>query len=231
MKRVRGIIKAVLVFLIAVIGFLFLTFIIINLPFSHRFVTQKVNKIFTSSGIPVHLNSVTKVLPWSVYVQGVLIHGPEGDTIVYAEKVRSGLKPLALTKKKLILKSVYLEKASVNFLRNRGEDQLNIAAAFSSGKETEPVDQNVKKKPLEISVADAEVKDLRFMMTDSVAGIYVSQDIKRIKIETKKMSLTEKTILVKSLGIEGVTGNLTLNQVRAEEEKSEPGSPWNLGTW
>ena len=75
MKRVRGIIKAVLVFLIAVIGLLILTFIIINLPFSHSFVTQKVNNIFISSGIPVHLNSVNKVLPWSVYVQGVLIHG------------------------------------------------------------------------------------------------------------------------------------------------------------
>ncbi len=229
MKRVRGIIKALLVFLIAVIGLLFLTFLILNLPFFHGLVIQKVNKIFTSSGIPVHINSVTKVLPWSVHVQGVLIHGTKGDTIVYAEKVRSGLKPLALAKKKLILKSLYLEKASINFLRNIGEDQLNIAAAFSTGKVTAPDDQNVKKKPLEISVADAEVKDLRFMMTDSVAGIYISQNIGGIKFETKKMSLTEKTILVKSLGIEGVTGNITLNQVRDEDEKSEPGPPWNLG--
>ncbi len=229
MKRVRGIIKAMLVFLIAVIGLLLLTFLILNLPFFHSFVTQKVNKIFTSSGIPVHINSVTKVLPWSVYIQGVIINGPEGDTIVYAEKVKSGLKPLALTKKKLILKSVYLEKTFINILRNRGEEQLNIAAAFSSGKVIEPVDQNVDKKPLEISFTDAEVKDLKFMMTDSVSGIYISQDIRNMKIETKKMSLTEKTILVKSLGIEGVTGNITLNQVRDEDEKSEPGPSWNLG--
>ena len=200
MKRVRGIIKAVLVFLISLVGFLILVFIFINLHFSHRFVTQKINKIFTSSGIPVHINSVTKVLPWSVYVQGVLIHGPEGDTIVYAEKVRSGLKPLALTKKKLILKSVYLEKASVNFLRNRGDDQLNIAAAFSSGKETAPVDQNVKKKPLEISVADAEVKDLRFMMSDSVAGIYVSQDIEGLRLKQKRCLLLRRQYWLSRLG-------------------------------
>ena len=32
-------------------------------------------------------------------------------------------------------------------------------------------------------------------MTDSVAGIYVSQDIKRIKIETREMSLDGKTII------------------------------------
>ncbi len=68
-------------------------------------------------------------------------------------------------------------------------------------------------------------------MTDSVAGIYVSQDIKRIKIETKKMSLTEKTILVKSLLIDGVTGNLSLNQGRTEEEKSEPGSTMEFRPW
>ena len=100
MKRIRGIFKAVLVFLIAVIGLLFLTFIILNLPFSHRFATQKVNNIFSSSGLPVHLNSINKVFPWSVCAQGVLISGLKGDTIVYAGTVRSGIKPFALLRKK-----------------------------------------------------------------------------------------------------------------------------------
>ena len=65
-------------------------------------------------------------------------------------------------------------------------------------------------------------------MTDSVAGIYVSQDIARIKVVTEKMSLIEKTIIARSLEIEGATGNLTLNSIK-DGEKSESGSPWNFG--
>jgi hypothetical protein len=228
MVRVRRIIKAAVIFLISLAGFLLLVFIFINLPVSHRFVTQKVNNIFYSSGIPVHINSVNKVFPWSVYVQGVLIHSSSGDTIVYAGKVRSGFKSLGLLRKRIILPSVDLENTSVNFTRNSPEEQLNIAEAFSQGKVTKPENQDTNKSPWEISLGGADVKNLRFRMTDSVAGIYVSQDIKKIKIETKKMSLPEKTILVKSIGIEGATGNLTLSQTKTAD-KSESGSAWIFG--
>jgi hypothetical protein len=228
MMRVRGILKTIAVFLISFAGFLLLVFIFINLPFSHRFVTQKVNNIFNSSGIPVHLNSMNKVLPWSAYVQGVLIHSSKGDTIVYAGQVKAGFKSFGLLRKKIILHSVDLTDALVNFSRNSRAEQLNIAEAFSHGKEAESENQDTNKSPWEISLEKAEVRNLSFRMTDSVAGIYVSQDISRIKIETRKMSLADKIILVKSLGIYGATGTLTLNQSRAGEE-SESGSAWIFG--
>jgi hypothetical protein len=228
MIRVRGIIKAFVVFLISLVGFLLLLFLFLNLPFSHRFVTQKVNNIFTGSGIPVHINSVNKVFPWSVYVQGALIHTSGGDTIVYAGNIRAGLKALALFKKKIVLPSVCLEKVMIILSRNSAEEQLNIAEAFSKGKAPKPVNQNDNKSPWEISLGSAEVKELSFRMADSVAGIFVSQDIQRIKIETNAMSLTGKTILVKFLGIEGATGSLTLNSAMTKE-KSESGSSWNFG--
>jgi translocation and assembly module TamB len=228
MRRVRGIIKAVLVFLISFVGFLLLVFMFINLPLSHRFITQKVNNIFNSSGIPVYLNSVNKISPWSVYIQGVLIHSSTGDTIVYAGMVRSGFKPFALVKKRVLLNSVYLEQVRINFLRNSLKEQLNIAEAFSHGKEAKPINQDSAKSPWEISATDAEVKDLNFRMTDSVSGIFVSQDISRINIEMKRMSLIEKTIIAKSLKIEGATGTLTLKH-NTVADKSESGSSWKFG--
>jgi hypothetical protein len=227
MRRIRSIIRAFMVILISLAGFLLVAFILINLPFSHRFVTKKVNGIFSSSRLPLHIGSVVKVLPWAVYVQAILIHDSHDDTIVYAGKVRSGLRPLALLKKKLILQSVYLEHARVNLLRNKGEDQLNIAEAFSQGKESDQPDQKARKQ-LEISVADAEVKDLNFIMSDSVAGIYVSETIEKINFVTRVMSLTGKTLIAKSLRIEGSTGSLTLNGI-AKTGNSGSDSPWNFG--
>jgi translocation and assembly module TamB len=228
MRRVRGIIKTFVVFIISLTVFLLLLFLVINLPFSHRYVTQKVNKIFTNSNLPVHINSVNNVFPWSVYVQGVLISGKAGDTIVYADKVRSGLKPFALLRKKLTLRGVHLDKARINFIRNPGDEQLNIAEAFSVGMEADTVKQNDKKKPFEISVDDAEITRLKFIMTDSVGGIFISQDVASIKIVTRKMSLTEKTIIAESLEIERATGSVTLNQ-KNPSPASDSGSAWNIG--
>ena len=227
MMRVRGILNAFVVFLMSLGGFLILVFVFINLPFAHRFVTQKVNSIFSTARLPLHIGSVNRVLPWKVYVQEVLIHDSKDDTIAYAGKVRSGFKPLALIKKRLILKAVYLEKARINILRKKGEDQLNIVKAFSGENEARSPDQT-NNKPIEISIADAEVKDLNFIMSDSVAGIYVSESVNRIRIVINKMSLTEKTVLARSIKIEKATGILTLNSA-ADNEKSQPGSPWNIG--
>ena len=65
-------------------------------------------------------------------------------------------------------------------------------------------------------------------MTDSIAGIFVSQDIARIKVVTNEMSLTRQTIIAKSLEIEGATGYLTLNS-KTDTSESESGAPWNFG--
>lgn len=228
MMRVRGILKAMAAFLIPVAGLLLLIFVFINLPLSHRFVAQKVNIILKSSHIPVHINSVNKVLPWSVYVQGVLISDSQGDTIAYGENIRSGLKAISLIRKKLILRDVHLDKARIELVRGIRDEKLNIVEAFASKADAKTDEQKDKKNPFEISLEDAEITDLSFRMTDSVEGIYISQNINRIKVETKKMSIAEKTILIRSVGIEGVTGSMTLNQSKADV-KSESGFPWNVG--
>jgi hypothetical protein len=226
--RIRRIIKTFLVFLASLLGLVLLVFIFLNLPFAHRFVTRKINAIFTSSHLPISIAAVNTVLPWSVHVQGVLIHEPDGDTIIYAGMVRTGLKPLALMKKKLILKGVSLENTSVLLMRNRNEEQLNIAAAFSGGEEVKPEAVNNEKSPFEISVADAEAKDFTFQMTDSVSGIYVREHMDRLKFVSRQMSLASKTIIAKELEIEGSVGSVTLGRVAVADTASS-GSPWNFG--
>ncbi len=172
--------------------------------------------------------SVSSIFPWSVYMKDVLIFGPKGDTIVYSSKVSSGIKPLALIKKKLVLKSVYLEKATINILRKQGEDQFNIASVFSGGNETNPVVPNTEDRSVDISLSDAEVRDVSFRFTDSVSGIYVREDVAMMKVVMRKMSLSEKTILAESLEIERATGSVTLNQ-KPSTAASDPGSLWNFG--
>ncbi|MBK7711469.1 MAG: hypothetical protein IPJ37_11300 [Bacteroidales bacterium] len=230
--RISRIKKAFLVFLIALIGLLLLTFIIINLPFSRSFLTQKVNSIFISSRLPVQIGSVTKIFPGSVSVEEVIISGRGGDTIVFAGSVQAGFKTLSLLKKRLILTSVELEKARIRFIRNNEREQLNIVDAFSNediaATSVNPVEEDNQNSPWEISVREAGISDLRFRMVDSVGGIFINQDVKRIRVEAKKMSLTEKIIIARSLEVEGLTGSITL-KMSTERDTTDSELPWNIG--
>ncbi len=226
--RIRRIIKAVSVLLILFTGFLILLILTINLPAFHNYVTRKVNNIFKSSQLPIHISSLSGVLPWKVSARDVLISGPQGDTIVYAANVSSGIRPLALLRRKLKLKSVDLSNARINICRYRGEAQLNIVSAFSGGGEAEPAEGKGKKNSLDISIADGSLHHLSFVMNDSAGGIFVRQDIGLIKFVTRKMSLIKHTLVAKTLRIEEATGSVVLTKSESEEA-SEPGSQWNIG--
>ena len=230
--RTAGILRALLIFLITIIGLLLLVFLFLNLPGSHRYATRKVNQILSSARLPVHISSVLRVNPGSLLVEGVLIYGQEKDTIVYAEKVRSSFKSIALLKNKVLLPSLIIENALVFFFRDDSIKGLNIEEAFTSNIKTEPEKSAVIQKPWEVSIGKIELNGLNFRMTDSISGIYVDQDVKRIVLETEKMSLAEKTLIVKSLEIEDETGSVTIsnyNITRGNEEKVNNEKLWEIG--
>lgn len=228
MKRVRGIFKAILVFLISLIGLLILIFVLINLPFSHRFLTRKINQMLSSASIPLKISSVTTVLPRSVYAEGVIITGPAGDTIIYAGKIKASIRTLGLFNQKLILPSVNLENSVVNISTNSRNGQMNIAEAFSHGKTDSVVVQTEEKKQWDVSVGKAEISRLSLIMTDSAGGIYIHQNVNSVRVETDKMSLIDRTVLLRSLEIDGATGTIILDSPPGEKTAGD-NSPWNIG--
>ncbi len=107
------------------------------------------------------------------------------------------------------------------------DEQLNIAAAFSGGKQ-DTLKALSDIRPWEISVGKAGVTNLRLDMTDSVGGIYINQYVKKILIKTKKTSLIERTVLVRSLEIDGAAGSIITDPPAAEQDTTQ-GSGWNIG--
>ena len=226
--RFRLLKKALSTILISIIGFMLLAFIFINLPFSHRFITNRVNQIFAGSDLPIHIGSISTITPGSLHVNYVLLTGSENDTIIFARNLKSSFKTFALLRKKIILPSVELEWASINFLRSDSTKGLNIAEAFTNGeKDTLVYNDDIKKK-WEISVGKAELSNIRFRMTDSVSRIFINQDAGHILIEVDKMSLLEKSVKVKSLELEDATGSITLNSPPEVKDKTD-NPAWDLG--
>ncbi len=130
----RKITRAILILLISITGLLLLLFISLNLPFTQRSITGKINIILGKAGLPIEIGSVKRILFSTVKAEDVILRSAEGDTIVFAGGLKAQFKPLALLKHKVTLPSVYISNAIINFSRNNESEPLNIADAFSKGE-------------------------------------------------------------------------------------------------
>ena len=65
-------------------------------------------------------------------------------------------------------------------------------------------------------------------MFDSVAGIYIDQEVGSLNVKTNKMSIIDKAILVQTLNIEGASGNIKIC-TKPEVKKSALPAQWNFG--
>ena len=185
MMRIKKIIKILLTFLITIVGLFLLLIISINLSFGHKLITGKVNNILTNAHIPIHINSINLNLPKSVIAHGITLLDPEGDTIIYAGRFQASGDLIELLKKKVVLRNIYLSNARVNLSRNNNDLQINIAKTFAKEKNDTIINPDVEEKSWDVIVVNAELSYIKFNMHDSVAGIFINQEIRNLKV--KKM--------------------------------------------
>ena len=119
--RLRKIKKVFLFSLLMIMALILLAVVFINLPFAHRFITQRVNNILANAHVPITINSIETIWPNSVEVNGVNLYGSPGDTIIYAENLGAMIAPLALLQKKVLIPSAFLSNSSIRFLRQNAD--------------------------------------------------------------------------------------------------------------
>ncbi len=225
--RLRKWRKISLVFLMGIVGLLLMVFLVLNLPFSQRFATGKVNQILSSSGVPIHLDAIRKIMPGSVNIQGIVISGTQGDTIIYVGELQADIRLISLIRSKVMLKEVLLDGVLVELVRKSGAEKLNIAAAFQSGKKKAvPLEKPPAK--WEISIKKGALTNIHFLMQDSLGGIHIAEDASEIELGSFLVSLPAREISCKTLFLGEADGlvNLTPRMLPPRKHK---GSPWNLG--
>ena len=228
MMRLRKIKKAFLFFLGMIMALILLAVVLINLPFAHRFITRRVNNILVNAHVPITINSIGLISPNTVAINGVNLHGNAGDTIIYAEKLGATIAPLALLQRKVIIPSAFLSNSRITFFRQNTDLPINIAEAFSNIRSKKRKKEKNRKKSWEVFLGSVDISRLKFQMIDSVAGIYIDQEIGSLNLTTDEMSIIDKAILVQTLDINGATGNIKIS-TKPEVNKSETHAQWNLG--
>jgi translocation and assembly module TamB len=225
----RRILKALVVSIVSIFVLLVLAFIIINIPFSHPVISGKVNQVLAGAHLPITIKSINRLTPGTFIAENVLIHSPENDTIIFAGKIKVEFNPLALLKHKVAISYAEISKVRVNFLRNKQTNGLNISEAFLTGNKQDTSTIKNKKKSWDVAILKADVADLNFVMNDSAGGINIDQSIRRLKVETDKMSIIERTITLASLEIQGATGTIITNSAEKEDNPSQSTIPWVFG--
>jgi len=225
LRRVR---RYLLIFLSTLLGVLILLFGFLNLPFSQRIATAKVNQVLQQVEVPVHIDAIRKILPGSVNIYGVLISNSQGDTIIYTGRLKADIRLLALLRNRVVLQDLELQRAVVDIGRESGEEKLNIAAVFQRGKEEDPAPSDKEPASWEISIKKGELSDIFFRMSDTLSGIHVSQEISELKLKGFMISLAERDMSFKGLDLFRSAGSLALTP-RLLEKKKLAGLPWNFG--
>jgi translocation and assembly module TamB len=220
--------KACIIVLISITGLILLLVISINLPFGRRFITERVNNMLIGSDIPVHIASVGTILPKSVTVIGITLYSSEGDTIAYVGEAQIDIVPLALLKKRIILPNINLNNTRVNITVAKDSLRLNTPETVSGGKKDKISKPAKVGKSWEVSVGNARLSGLKFQMDDFSSGIHIIQQIREVILKIDKMSLPEKTLIVRSLEIDGSIGSIQID-AHHDDSISKDGLAWNIG--
>jgi len=88
---------------------------------------------------------------------------------------------------------------------------INIAEAFSNTQSKKGKKEKSRKKSWEVFLRSVDISGLKFQMIDSVAGIYIDQEIGSLNLKTHEMSIIDKAMLVHTLNIEGASGNIKIS--------------------
>ncbi len=218
------------IFLGSIFGIIALLFIVLNLPFLEGFVTRQSNQILSKADIPIHIDAIKRVMPYSVKIQGILITDLKSDTIIHVGELKTNCKLRALARKKVVLKDLDIDQASVDLLMDYETRKLNIAQAFTGGREPEVDPAEKKKAAWVISVKKGKLISTHFRMIDSISGIHILQDISGVKLKSFSVSLRDREILANTLELENVEGNIRLGSGKEPADKTrKKGPPWNFG--
>lgn len=213
----------------SVIGILILFFASVNLPFSQRFVTKKINQVFSHAGLPIHVMEINTILPSRIHIQGAGIIGPEGDTLIYAGDLRAGYGLTGFLRRKVILKKVNISDVRVRLSRDQGSPDYDIAELFSGGETAGSGETGNSGKFWEISVEKAALFRVGFDMNDARLGTRLMQEIEALSMEGFSLSLSDQAIFFQAADIREATGGYSLVAHEPVMEADTVATPWNFG--
>ena len=182
----------------------------INLPVSQRIITEKANTVFLKRNIPVQVGKVGFLVNGKIGLDQVRIVKTAGDTLLYTGQIRVSVRPLPLVFRKVRVKSVALNDATVYLSADSLTGAIDLVSLFVTANK--PTEAKVKsKKRWDIRVAAVNLKNVRFVYNDDFRGIRTNQYLGSLSVKFDMFSLIDRQIYADFIEMENVHGELTPN--------------------
>jgi hypothetical protein len=223
-------ILTVIKYLIISLVFLFLFLLAaVNLPVSQRIITRTANNYFNSKKLPVQVEKITLLVTGRVGLRQPQIIIPSGDTLLNADQISVAIRIAPLIFKKLKVKAVTINQATVSLRKDSISGALNLVSLFSATTNPPQAKTNSGKK-WQIEAESVKLKDVRFSFEDEGGGVKVWQSVGRLFVKLNSLSLNDKIVDVSEIDMESVSGGVELTNVKAPDEKqaANESSTWKF---
>ena len=194
---------------------------ILNTPFAHRIITDKVNDLFARNGLSAHIGELSLLLTGKIELGHLKVKSPSGDTIVYAEKIIIELSPMALFSDRILIQDAKLENVFVNW-HKKDTTLLSLFATSTNSDKNE----NNKRSSWDVTIKKIQLSNIRFQYNDPVKGILIRQTLQNAELTFNSFSLLKTQIDADFISLENADGYLSL--VNKNDTSSAVSTP---STW
>lgn len=203
-RLVTGVLKAFRSMLYLFLFLLvFLWIFLQNETVQNYLITKVTDFLSAELNTKVHVDHIAISFFDKLALEGFIIEDLNGDTLLYSGSLKANFNTnlIALIRRKLEVKNLYLENAQINLRRDSSMQFYNsqFLADYILGDTTQ------EKKPLKpflIDVNSIFLKNILFLKDDNAGGNRLAVELSEGEIQFKKLNFTDKFIHIKKIKLE-----------------------------
>lgn len=232
-KAVTTILLIILALVLLVAGFVVF---IATTGWGQQIVTQQVNNYLAKKlSSPFRIGRVSYQIPDYVALEDVLFITPKGDTLLSGQRLFVDLDMWGLTKGRIQLNQIDLERVRLNLTRTLPDTTFNfqyLVDAFDTEETGEQVQKaDTAAAPLDFNLAAVFLKDVRIKYKDDVAGADVNASVDSLRANLDKTILDKSVYHIKDVTVDGLTAKARIypGLPATEERDPDPSDTLDLG--
>ena len=173
-KYIRKTAKVLAWIFAGIILLLLMLYILVRIPAVQNYASGKlVNMLEKQTGAEISLERLLIEFPTTVSLQELFVGDARGDTILYAGNLGTNISIWGLLWNKIHISGFTLENSTVRITRSSTDSLFNFQFIIDSlsGAPKEPSPEDTSASSPDLSVGKVELRNIRFMYRDEVAGV------------------------------------------------------------
>lgn len=196
----------VIAILLLVTGFLA---VIATTPWGQQFVTTQANNYLASKiKSPFRIGRIAYKLPDWIELENVYLQTPQGDTLLWGQKVRVDMDMLAMLHRQVSINEVDLEHIRLNVTRTLPDTAFNfqyLIDAFASSPPQPNAAPDTVGAPLAISLSKVKLNDVRIKYKDDVTGVDLNTYVNKLGLTMDVLDLAKSRYHIGRVDSDGLT--------------------------